>query len=225
MATNDFILICGFTLLLLAILLRPNQVVVVRERNAPPGCIGSLLGILFLLVAVIIGFILLETSTDSSPPSTPEKKGKSREQVNEGARPLINQAPSVREREITQRDTLVNMAPPRSPAPVFSQNETMPPSSSEDGSNREIYMPKDKKQNVVLVKRFADLEQALQLRKHFSRWGMEVFEIPSDADRYWNCVLVSSPEEGYAKIRAWNRHHRDFDHLDLELTVTHLFIH
>jgi hypothetical protein len=215
MATTDILLACGFALLLLTTLLRPNQVVV-RERNTPPGCIGTLLGIIFLLMVVIIGLILLGTSVRNSP-LAPNGRNSYMPSYG-GVEPLVYQAPPLR--EITRQDTFFNKAPLQ----TTDQPEADTPSQPEGGSNRDIYMPVITKLDIVLVKRFADFEQALRLQKHFSRWGMEIYEVPSDAHRYWSCVPVGSPEEGYEKIGQWNRNHRDFDHLELELRVTHLII-
>ena len=80
-------------------------------------------------------------------------------------------------------------------------------------------------QRIVLVKRLADRDKAKLLQQHFSLWEMKVLKTNDREYPYWNCVFVENEEEGRAKIRQWNRHRRDFEHMGLELTLTQIEIH
>ncbi len=200
--------------LLVALLMRPNQIVVVHDREERS---GSSSFILFVCVALFFLWLFF----DKNDLTIVKKEGET--EVKQDEPPASHQTllPEEKEETISPEKWEVS----NSDLLVYAEAQHQQVANS---SGKEYYTETNINQHpptwqwVIVVKRFAYKDQASRLQKHFSQWEMEVFTVGENPYEFWNCVPVKDETEGYEKIERWQRHQEDFAHMDLALEVIQL---
>ena len=175
---------------------RSTPVVVVEQRHNG-GCL-----ITMLVTGVGIGLFLYP---DPLLPSV-DRQTEDDEALYENVPPRRQPVPPDPEPDrVSAPDTLINTRPGlRRPV------------------TREVNTDLSDLRMIILVKPFDNPDDAALLQRHFSQWHMEVIQTDDPDLPFWNCVWIDSKSDGNARIREWNRHRGDFDHLHLELKIMQL---
>ncbi|MBK8968091.1 MAG: hypothetical protein R3D58_23615 [Saprospiraceae bacterium] len=210
MTTTQLILLIGL-LLFLVQALKPNQVVIVRDRNEHWGCSG-ILGVIVLFFGVLlIAYLISANLSDTPARTTPARNDR------QGRR--IDQAPD-------KQPPLINHAPPSSLLKSFNRSELFeePEHNGYDlpenePANRNIYEPRPNAQCAVLLKRFLNPDGAGQLCRQFSHWGAQVFTIENEELPYWVCVPALDHSEAWNKIESWYDYPQEFESYDLDFEI------
>ncbi|MEZ4894538.1 MAG: hypothetical protein R2778_16190 [Saprospiraceae bacterium] len=224
MSVISILIIAFFALLLLSgsHYQRPH-VVVVQERNVAEGCMGGLINLFLLGMMLFVAWSLIDPFSGNNLPDESDHSKGQKEQVRERVISPEQHLTPDSDYEDDLPDTLINMSPPPHFYTRLSGNSDVKDEPLYRKNERnELTGSGSKQVMVILIKRFSDLESATRLQKHFTRWGMTLFELPADEKRLWACVIIEDEADGKARIREWNRHRADYAHMELELRILQL---
>jgi len=235
MGATTFVIICSVVfcaaVFLTSIFNRP-VVVLKNERDDSGGSCALVLGGLLFVACLVIWFLVSKGETDESDVPVPKKEIPPSSRVQDTLGDGKGRPPT--QRGFDEKDT---MSPPIINRPPAHSKNASGPIINEPRRGFDPYIstaqeeawpqlkttqsPKRAKSWLILVKRFVREEDAKSLKKHFSKWEMQIGKVKNE---YWNVILVDSEEEAWKKIKEWRKDKQDFQHMNLLLEVRRLRI-